>query len=29
VAPNVLAPNYGETKPRHFHKLLDEWIAKP
>jgi len=25
----VIFANYGETKPRHFHKLLDEWIAKP
>ena len=27
--PEVIFANYGETKPRHFHKLLDEWIAKP
>ncbi len=25
----VIFANYGETKPRHFHMLLDEWIAKP
>ncbi len=25
----VIFANYGETKIRHFHKLLDEWIAKP
>ncbi len=27
--PEIIFANYGETKPRHFHKLLDEWIAKP
>ncbi len=26
--PEVIFANYGETKPRHFHKLLDEWIAR-
>lgn len=25
----VIFANYGETKPRHFHMLLDEWIARP
>lgn len=25
----VIFGNYGETKPRHFHMLLDQWIAKP
>jgi phenylpropionate dioxygenase-like ring-hydroxylating dioxygenase large terminal subunit len=25
----VIFANYGETKPRHFHQLLNEWIAKP
>ncbi len=25
----VIFANYGETKPRHFHKLLKEWITKP
>lgn len=24
----VIFANYGETKPRHFHKLLNEWLAK-
>jgi phenylpropionate dioxygenase-like ring-hydroxylating dioxygenase large terminal subunit len=27
--PEVIFANYGETKIRHFHKLLDEWIASP
>lgn len=27
--PEIIFANYGETKPRHFHKLLDEWIEKP
>ena len=27
--PEVIFANYGETKPRHFHKLLNEWIEKP
>ncbi len=27
--PEVIFANYGETKPRHFHMLLDEWIARP
>jgi hypothetical protein len=27
--PEVILANYGESKPRHFHMLLDEWIAKP
>jgi len=27
--PFVMFANYGETKPRHFHKLLEEWIQKP
>ena len=27
--PEVIFANYGETKPRHFHMLLDQWIAKP
>ena len=27
--PEIIFANYGETKPRHFHKLLDEWIARP
>jgi len=25
----VIFGNYGETKLRHFHQLLDEWIARP
>ncbi len=24
----VIFANYGETKPRHFHKLYNEWMAK-
>lgn len=27
--PEIIFANYGESKPRHFHQLLDEWIAKP
>jgi phenylpropionate dioxygenase-like ring-hydroxylating dioxygenase large terminal subunit len=27
--PEIIFANYGETKPRHFHKLLNEWLAKP
>ena len=27
--PEVIFANYGETKPRLFHKLLSEWIDKP
>lgn len=27
--PEVIFANYGETKPRLFHKLLNEWIDKP
>ena len=27
--PYVLFGDYGETKPRHFHALLEEWIARP
>ncbi len=27
--PEVIFANYGETKPRHFHKLLNEWLEKP
>ncbi len=27
--PEIIFANYGETKPRHFHKLLNEWIDKP
>ncbi len=25
----VIFANYGETKLRHFHMLLDHWIARP
>ncbi len=25
----VIFANYGESKIRHFHKLLDEWISRP
>ena len=24
----VIFANYGETKPRHFHKLYNEWMAR-
>lgn len=27
--PEVIFANYGETKPRYFHKLLNEWLEKP
>lgn len=27
--PEVVFANYGETKPRHFHQLLDRFLAKP
>jgi nitrite reductase/ring-hydroxylating ferredoxin subunit len=27
--PYVMFGDYGETKPRHFHKLLQQWIDKP
>ena len=27
--PYVIFADYGETKPRHFHKLLEQWISKP
>ena len=27
--PEVIFANYGETKPRHFHELLDAWMARP
>ena len=27
--PSVIFADYGESKVRHFHKLLEEWIAKP
>ena len=25
----VIFGNYGETKIRHFHELLERWIARP
>ena len=25
----IIFANYGETKPRHFHLLLEAWLAKP
>jgi len=25
----IIFGNYGETKPRHFHKILNEWLDKP
>ncbi len=27
--PEIIFANYNETKPRHFHMLLEEWIGKP
>ena len=27
--PEVVFANYGETKPRHFHQLLDRFLARP
>jgi hypothetical protein len=27
--PEIIFANYGETKPRHFHQLLDAWIGRP
>jgi hypothetical protein len=27
--PRVIFADYGETKLRHFHALLEEWIKKP
>ncbi|MEM9621053.1 MAG: aromatic ring-hydroxylating dioxygenase subunit alpha [Pseudomonadota bacterium] len=27
--PEVILANYGESKPRHFHQLLNEWINRP
>lgn len=27
--PEIIFANYGETKPRHFHKILNEWLDKP
>lgn len=27
--PEIIFANYGETKPRHFHMLLNEWLEKP
>jgi phenylpropionate dioxygenase-like ring-hydroxylating dioxygenase large terminal subunit len=27
--PQVIFANYGETKVRHLHGLLDEWLEKP
>jgi len=27
--PFVIFADYGETKIRHFHALLEEWIEKP
>jgi hypothetical protein len=26
---HVIFADYGETKPRHFHTLLEEWINRP
>ncbi len=28
VKPGVTFADYQETKPRHFHAILDEWIAR-
>ena len=27
--PYVIFADYGESKPRHFHELLEKWIQKP
>jgi len=27
--PHLIFVDYGESKIRHFHALLDEWIQKP
>ena len=27
--PHVIFADYGESKLRHFHALLEEWIQKP
>ena len=27
--PQVIFADYGETKPRHFHELLETWIQRP
>jgi hypothetical protein len=27
--PHVIFADYGETKPRHFHKLLEQWVDRP
>jgi phenylpropionate dioxygenase-like ring-hydroxylating dioxygenase large terminal subunit len=29
LRPEIIFANYGETKPRYFHKLLNEWLEKP
>ncbi|MBW2401731.1 MAG: aromatic ring-hydroxylating dioxygenase subunit alpha [Deltaproteobacteria bacterium] len=29
VQPFVMFADYGETKPRHFHELLEKWVTKP
>ena len=26
--PEIIFANYGETKPRHFHMLLEQWLGK-
>ena len=26
--PGVTFADYQETKPRHFHAILDEWLAR-
>ena len=26
--PEIIFANYGETKPRHFHMLLDQWLSE-
>ncbi len=26
--PEIIFADYGETKPRHFHQLLQEWINR-
>ena len=27
VKPGVTFADYQETKPRHFHAILDQWLA--
>jgi phenylpropionate dioxygenase-like ring-hydroxylating dioxygenase large terminal subunit len=27
--PEIILANYGESKPRHFHLLLEQWLNRP